>query len=119
MSIQMSMPANRANFARTLAVANLVLRILACATAGPLQLFRFWRTRHELSALAAMSGYELRDVGLTPFDVANAMASSSAEDATEGLERSSPRFTLSRGLTLLLLIRLGQRECCFLNRCYR
>jgi hypothetical protein len=34
-----------------------------------------------------MSGYELRDIGLTPFDVANAMASLSAEGATEGLAR--------------------------------
>jgi uncharacterized protein YjiS (DUF1127 family) len=87
MSIQMTMPVNRANSGRTLAALNLALGTLAWAAGGPLRLFRFWRTRRELSALAAMSGYELRDIGLTPFDVANAMASSSAEDATEGLAR--------------------------------
>jgi uncharacterized protein YjiS (DUF1127 family) len=87
MSIQMTIPVNRANFGRTLAVLNLALGALAWAAGGPLGLFRFWRTRHELSALAAMSGYELRDIGLTSFDVANAMASSSAEDATQVLAR--------------------------------
>jgi uncharacterized protein YjiS (DUF1127 family) len=87
MSITMAMPVNRSNSGRALAALNLTLRALARAVGGPLRLFRFWRTRRELSALAAMSGYELRDIGLTAFDVANAMASSSADNATEGLAR--------------------------------
>jgi uncharacterized protein YjiS (DUF1127 family) len=85
MSILIAMPANRASSGRTLATLNLARTTLLWAAGGPLRLFRFWRRRRELSALAAMSGYELRDIGLTPFDVANAMESSGPESATDGL----------------------------------
>ena len=63
-------------------------RALALAAAGPLRLIRFWRARRELSALCGMSALELRDIGLTPFDVANAMESSGPESATDGLART-------------------------------
>ena len=63
-------------------------RAALLAAAGPLRLIRFWRVRRELSALCGMSGLELRDIGLTPFDVANAMESSGPESATDGLART-------------------------------
>jgi uncharacterized protein YjiS (DUF1127 family) len=85
MSIFFVTTANRATFGRSPDALKLAGRALLWAVSGPLRLVNFWRTRRELSALAAMSGYELRDIGLTPFDVANAMASSSAGDATQGL----------------------------------
>jgi uncharacterized protein YjiS (DUF1127 family) len=87
MSILFVTPANRATFGRSPDALKSAGRALLWAVTGPLRLVNFWRTRSQLSALAAMSGYELRDIGLTPFDVANAMASQSAEDATEGLAR--------------------------------
>jgi hypothetical protein len=87
MSILLVTPANRATFGRTFDALKWARRVLLWAASGPLRLVNFWRTRSQLSALAAMSGYELRDIGLTSFDVANAMASSSAEDPTDALAR--------------------------------
>jgi uncharacterized protein YjiS (DUF1127 family) len=74
--------AHRPSFALVLARRAAVL-----AAAGPMRLIRFWRVRRELSALSGMSGIELRDIGLTPFDVANAMESVGPESATDGLAR--------------------------------
>jgi uncharacterized protein YjiS (DUF1127 family) len=87
MSILIATSANRASSGRMLAALKLIRTALLWAATGPLRLIRFWRRRRELSALAGMSGYELRDIGLTPFDVANAMESAGPENATDGLAR--------------------------------
>ena len=84
MTILLTSPMNRTSYGWTPVAASLARRTLLWAAGGPLRLFRFWRTRRELSALCAMSGYELRDIGLTPFDVANAMASASSDEAPTG-----------------------------------
>ena len=73
---------------RPFAFLGLACEALLWAAAGPLRLIRFWRVRRELSALCGKSGLELRDIGLTAFDVANAMESSGPESATDGLART-------------------------------
>jgi uncharacterized protein YjiS (DUF1127 family) len=87
MTIQMTAPRRGVYFGRALVGLKWAVGAPTWSASWPLRLVRFWRKRHELSALAVMSGYELRDIGLTPFDVANAMESLSAEDATQALAR--------------------------------
>jgi uncharacterized protein YjiS (DUF1127 family) len=48
---------------------------VAATFAFPLRLIRFWRMRHQLSGLACLDHHALRDIGLTPMDVADAVAS--------------------------------------------
>ncbi|RWB66650.1 MAG: hypothetical protein EOQ50_31990 [Mesorhizobium sp.] len=62
-------------------------RLLAAVTAALLWLPRFWRARSDLAALAAMSECERRDIGLTAFDIENAIALPFDRDPTEVLAR--------------------------------
>ena len=63
------------------------LRLLAAVTSALLWLPRFWKTRSDLAALAAMSECERRDIGLTAFDVENALALPVGRDATATLAK--------------------------------
>lgn len=49
-------------------------RPLAALFSALMWLPRFWKARSGLAALAAMSECERRDIGLTAFDVENALA---------------------------------------------
>ncbi|MDX8512518.1 hypothetical protein [Mesorhizobium captivum] len=64
-----------------------LFRLLAAATSALLWLPRFWRVRSDLAALAAMSECERRDIGLTAFDIENALALPVERDLTEALAR--------------------------------
>jgi uncharacterized protein YjiS (DUF1127 family) len=62
-----------------------ILRLAAAATSALLWLPRFWKARGELAQLAAMSECERRDIGLTAFDVENALTLPVDRDPTEAL----------------------------------
>ncbi|RUU06496.1 hypothetical protein EOD23_13555 [Mesorhizobium sp. USDA-HM6] len=62
-------------------------RPLAAVTSALLWLPRFWRARNDLAALAAMSECERRDIGVTAFDIENALAMPVDRDPTEVLAR--------------------------------
>ncbi|RVC74277.1 MAG: hypothetical protein EOS58_18070 [Mesorhizobium sp.] len=62
-------------------------RFAAAAVSALLWLPRFWKARSELAALAAMSECERRDIGLTAFDVANALTLPVDRDPTEVLAK--------------------------------
>ncbi|RWG83559.1 MAG: DUF1127 domain-containing protein [Mesorhizobium sp.] len=64
-----------------------LFRLLAAVTSALLWLPRFWRARNDLAALAAMSECERRDIGLTAFDIENALALPLDHDPTEVLAR--------------------------------
>jgi uncharacterized protein YjiS (DUF1127 family) len=49
---------------------------------GALWLPRFWKRRREFGVLVAMGNRGLQDIGLTPFDIANALEQPSKCDAT-------------------------------------
>jgi hypothetical protein len=73
--------------ARKPALLSRSFRPLAAVISALLWLPRFWKARGELAALAAMSEYERRDVGLTAFDVANALALPVDRDPTGTLAK--------------------------------
>ena len=60
-------------------------RLLATVTSALLWLPRFWKARSDLAALAAMSECERRDIGLTAFDIENALVLPVDRDPTEVL----------------------------------
>ncbi|RVD24307.1 hypothetical protein [Mesorhizobium sp. M4B.F.Ca.ET.017.02.2.1] len=62
-------------------------RLACAATSALLWLPRFWKTRGELAVLAAMSECERRDIGLTVFDVENALTLPVDRDPTEVLAK--------------------------------
>ncbi|TIQ27499.1 MAG: hypothetical protein E5X48_32720 [Mesorhizobium sp.] len=62
-------------------------RLLAAVTSALLWLPRFWKARNDLAALAAMSECERRDIGVTAFDIENALALPVGRDPTEALAR--------------------------------
>ncbi|CDX20797.1 exported hypothetical protein [Mesorhizobium sp. ORS 3324] len=62
-----------------------LFRLLAAVISALLWLPRFWKARRDLAALAAMSECERRDIGLTAFDVENALALPVECDPTEAL----------------------------------
>jgi uncharacterized protein YjiS (DUF1127 family) len=62
-------------------------RLLAAVTSALLWLPRFWRARNDLAALAAMSEYERRDIGVTAFDIENMLALPVKLDPTRVLAR--------------------------------
>jgi uncharacterized protein YjiS (DUF1127 family) len=85
MSILTVTPIVRRHLGKSFDPRTLVGDVLRRAVSGPQRLIRFWCVRRELAALCAMSGGELRDIGLTPFDVANAFESAASESATDVL----------------------------------
>jgi len=90
MPINIATSFNLPNTGRPFTILGLASRAPLWASAGPLRLIRFWRARRELSTLCGMSARDLRDIGLTPFDVANAMESSfGPESATDWLARTA------------------------------
>ena len=64
---------------------SLFFRLYATAKWTLLWLPRFWKARGELAQLAAMSECERRDIGLTAFDVENALTLPVDRDPTEAL----------------------------------
>ncbi len=62
-----------------------LFRLLATVTSSLLWLPRFWKMRGSLAAIAAMSECERRDIGLTAFDIENALALPVDRDPTEVL----------------------------------
>jgi hypothetical protein len=64
---------------------SLFFRLYAAAKWTLLWLPRFWKARGELAVLAAMSECERRDIGLTAFDIENALTLPVERDPTEVL----------------------------------
>ncbi|CAN7666601.1 hypothetical protein [Mesorhizobium sp. LjNodule214] len=62
-------------------------RLTTTVVSALLWLPRFWKARGELAALAGMSECERRDIGLTAFDIENALTLPVARDPTEVLAR--------------------------------
>jgi len=62
-------------------------KLAAAAVSALLWLPRFWKARGELAALATMSECERRDIGLTAFDVENALTLPVDRDPTEVLAK--------------------------------
>ncbi|TRC93631.1 hypothetical protein FJV76_03655 [Mesorhizobium sp. WSM4303] len=62
-----------------------LFRLYEAAKWTLLWLPRFWKARSELSGLAAMSECERRDIGVTAFDIENALTLPVERDPTEVL----------------------------------
>jgi hypothetical protein len=73
-----------ADYSRRASSSRLV-KLCATAKSALLWLPRFWKARSDLAGLAAMSECERRDIGLTVFDVENALTLPVDRDPTKAL----------------------------------